>query len=219
MARRVEHVEADALDLQLVPVGDPHRHHVDLALISHHGDAARAVAERAQAGDVIRMQMGIDRFHQLQVELIHQLQVAVDLFENRIQDQGIAAAPAGQEIAVGSRHAVEQLAEDHGARSPGPQPRSRYWLRQAGPTSAILLRIRGRRNPRGYFSARRWPSNMVGWHVEPTAARVAHNRAAAPALPSGPATRRSSTTPGLLPSRMATTGRSPSNRPSLLLFR
>ena len=43
----------------------------------------------------------------------HQLEVAVDLLEHGIDDQRLAAAPAGQQIAVGAGHAVEELAEDH----------------------------------------------------------------------------------------------------------
>ena len=48
VAGRIEHVEAQALDAELVAVGDPHRHDVDLALLAHHGDAAGAVAQRAR---------------------------------------------------------------------------------------------------------------------------------------------------------------------------
>ena len=47
VAGRVEHVEAQALDAELVAVGDPHRHDIDLALLAHDGHAARAVAQRA----------------------------------------------------------------------------------------------------------------------------------------------------------------------------
>ena len=49
MAGRIEHVEAQALDAELVAVGDPHRHDVDVALLAHHRHAARSVAQRARA--------------------------------------------------------------------------------------------------------------------------------------------------------------------------
>ena len=42
-------------------------------------------------------------------------------------------------------------------------------------------------------SASRWPSNMVGWQIAPTAVMAAHIRAAVAAFGKGPATRRSST--------------------------
>ena len=113
MAGRVEHVEAQALDAELVAVGDPHRHDIDLALLAHDGHAARAVAQRAEAGDVVRVQMGVDRLDELEIELLHQLEIAVDLLQHRIDDERFAAATAGEHVAIGARDAVEQLPEDH----------------------------------------------------------------------------------------------------------
>ena len=123
VAGRIEHVEAQALDAELVAVGDPHRHDVDLALLAHHGHAARAVAQRAEAGDVVGVQMRVDRLHQPEVELLHQLEIAVDLLEHRIDDERLAAAPAGENIAIGARDAVEQLPEDHRALPASRRPR------------------------------------------------------------------------------------------------
>ena len=84
------------------------------ALLAHHGDALRAVAQRAEPGDVVGVQMGVDRLDQLQVELLHQLEVAVHLLQHGVDDQRLAAAPAGEQVGVGAGHAVEELAEDHG---------------------------------------------------------------------------------------------------------
>ena len=72
------------------------------ALLAHHGDAAGMVAQRAEAGDVIGMQMRIDGLDQLQVQFADQLQVAVDLLQHRIDDQRLAAASAGEQIGVGA---------------------------------------------------------------------------------------------------------------------
>ena len=102
VAGRVEHVERDALDRELVAVGEPHRHHVGLGLLAHHGDAVGAVAQRAEAGDVVGVQMRVDRLDQLEVELLHQLEIAVDLLQHRIDDQRLAAAPAGEQIGIGA---------------------------------------------------------------------------------------------------------------------
>src|SRR4029453_12652194 len=79
----------------------------------HDGDAVRAVEQRAEAGDVIGMDVGVDRLDQLEVELVDELQVAVNLLQDGINDEGLAAATAGHQVAVGARDAVEQLAEDH----------------------------------------------------------------------------------------------------------
>src|SRR5271169_1961044 len=59
------------------------------------------------------MQMGIHRLDQFQVKLAHELQIAVDLFQNRIDDQGLAAPSAGDKISISAGNAVKKLAEDH----------------------------------------------------------------------------------------------------------
>jgi hypothetical protein len=83
------------------------------ALLAHHRDAAGAVAQGAQAGDVVGVQVRVHRLHQPQVELGQELDVARDLVEHGVDDQRLAAAPAGQEIGVGAGDGVEHLAEDH----------------------------------------------------------------------------------------------------------
>ena len=113
MARRIGDVEADALDAEPVAVGDAHRHDVDAGLLAHHGDAARAVAQRAETGDVVGMQVGVDRLHQLQIELADELKVAVDLLQHRIDDQRLAAAAGGEQVGIGAGRRIEELTEDH----------------------------------------------------------------------------------------------------------
>ena len=87
--------------------GDPHGDHVGVGVLAHHGDAMGAVAQRAQPGDMVGVQMGVDGLDQLEVELADQLQIAVDPLEHRIDDQRLAAVPAGDEIGVGARRGVE----------------------------------------------------------------------------------------------------------------
>ena len=47
MAGRVHHLEREPLDRHPVALGDPHRHHVGLALLAHDGDAVGAVTQLA----------------------------------------------------------------------------------------------------------------------------------------------------------------------------
>ena len=56
----------------------------------------RTIAQRAEAGEVIDVKMRIERLDQFEVELIHQLHVAVYFFEHRIDDQRFPTATAGQ---------------------------------------------------------------------------------------------------------------------------
>ena len=113
VARRVEHVETHAFDADVVAFGDAHGDDVGLGVLAHHGDAMGAVAQRAKPGDVIGVQMRVYGLHQPEIELAHELQIALDALEDRIDDQRLAAAPAGEEIGVGAGRAVEELAEDH----------------------------------------------------------------------------------------------------------
>ena len=100
---RVDDIEADAFDFDPVAVGHAHRDDVGLGLLAHHGDAARAVAQRAEPGDVVGVEMGVDGLDQAQIELIEELDVAIDLFQHRIDDQRLAPRPTRDEIAVGAR--------------------------------------------------------------------------------------------------------------------
>src|SRR5215470_5539787 len=77
-----------------------------------------AVAQRAQAGEMVGMQMRIHRLDQLEVELADELDVTVDLLQHRIDDQRLAPAPAGDEVGVSAGHAVEELAKNHPGDSP-----------------------------------------------------------------------------------------------------
>ena len=115
VAGGVEHVEAQAFDLQLVAFGETHGDDIDARPLAHHGDALGAVAQRAQPGNVVGVQMRVDRLDQPQVEFLHKLEVAIDLLQHRVDDQRLAAAAAGEQIAVGRRDAVEQLTKDHAA--------------------------------------------------------------------------------------------------------
>ena len=45
----------------------------------------------------------------------HELQVAVDLLQHRIDDQRLTTLSAGEKIGAGSGRAVQKLAEDAGA--------------------------------------------------------------------------------------------------------
>jgi hypothetical protein len=115
VAGRVENVEPQAFDLDAVALGDPHGDDVGVGVLAHNGDAVGAVAERAEPGDMVGVKISVHSLDQFEVELADQLQVAVDPLQHRIDDQRLAAVPAGDEIGVGTRRSIEQLAEDHGA--------------------------------------------------------------------------------------------------------
>ena len=50
---------------------------------------------------MIGVDVGIDGFHQLQIQFLDELDVAIHAVEYRVDDEGLAALPAGEQIAVG----------------------------------------------------------------------------------------------------------------------
>ena len=50
---------------------------IDPAVLAHDRDAAGAIAQRAKAGDVIGVKVRIHCLHQIELEFLHQAQIAV----------------------------------------------------------------------------------------------------------------------------------------------
>jgi hypothetical protein len=93
---------------------------------------------------VIGVEVGVHRLDQAQIQLADELEVAVHLLEHRVDDQRLAAAAAGEQVAVGAGDAVEQLAEDHGMFSSAAPP--------AAPVRAPILAYRTTVAPQEHVS-------------------------------------------------------------------
>ena len=113
MPRRIQRLEGESFDTDLVAVAHPDGNDIGLALFAHHRDAARALTQRFKSGDVVGVEMGVDRLHQPEIELLQKLDVAVDPFEHRVDDERFSAMAAREKIGVGAGGRVEQLPEDH----------------------------------------------------------------------------------------------------------
>ena len=113
MPRRMERAQTDALDFDRVAVANAHRDDVDGGLRPHHGDALRAVAERPHAAHVVGVDVGIEDLGERELELVEKGQVALDLLQHRIDDEGFAARARGDEVGVAARADVVELAEEH----------------------------------------------------------------------------------------------------------
>ena len=135
VARGVEHVEADALHLDAVAVRHPHRDDVHRAALSHHRDAPAPVAQRAEPGDVIGVDVGVYRLDQLQIQLVHEPEVAVHLLQHGVDDQRLSPATACDQVGVGAGDAVEELAEEHRRAGAGRTTRTDYRNRLPVPRS------------------------------------------------------------------------------------
>jgi hypothetical protein len=82
------------LDLDAVTFRHAHGDDVGMRLLAQYRDAMSAVAQRTESGDVVGVQMRVDGLDQPEIELAHELQIAVDLLQHRIDDQRLAASPA-----------------------------------------------------------------------------------------------------------------------------
>ena len=102
MPRRIEYIEAHAFDSELVAFSEPHRNDVGFGLLAHDGDAMGAVTQCTKPGNVIGVQVSIDRFNQLEIQFLHQLEIAIDFLQHRVDDQRFAARPTGEQVRVGS---------------------------------------------------------------------------------------------------------------------
>ena len=62
----------------------------------------RMVTQRAEPGDVVSVQMRVDGLYELEIEFVIEMQIAVDLLQDRIDDQRLAAAAAREQIGIGA---------------------------------------------------------------------------------------------------------------------
>ena len=71
---------------------------------------------------MVGMDMGFQRVEELQAQFLDQGRVAPYLLEDSVDEHGLTAFAAGQQIGVGRGLRVEQLPEDesHGANAPSP---------------------------------------------------------------------------------------------------
>ncbi len=111
MAGRMDGPQLQIADMDAVAVADAQSDNLRRRPLAHDRETAGARLQRAEAGDVIRMEMGVDGHHQRQVQFPQQLDVAFGLFEHGIDETGFAAI--GDEIGIGTGGAVEELTEDH----------------------------------------------------------------------------------------------------------
>jgi len=105
----IQHVEPHAFDLNTISFGDTHGDDIGTGMLAHHRDAMGAVAQRTEAGHVIGVQVRIHGLDQFEIEFAHELQIAVDPLQNRVDDQRLAAMTASKEVRVGDVHGARRI--------------------------------------------------------------------------------------------------------------
>ena len=128
-----------------------------------------AVAQRAEPGDVVGVQMGVDGLDQFEVELAHQLQIAIDPLQHRIDDQRLAAVPAGEQIGVGARGAE-----------------SKSWRKIMGDSVGYISPCRTSAKPGAVFDGRSQAGHEHGGLAPALLALAAFDRQVGPRAPFRP---------------------------------
>jgi hypothetical protein len=60
------------------------------------------VTKRTEPGDMVRVQMRVDGFYELEIEFVNEMQIPVDLLQDRIDDQRLSARTTREQIGIGA---------------------------------------------------------------------------------------------------------------------
>src|SRR3546814_3895136 len=92
MAGGMDGLYSDPVHIQDPAVADPFGHAVRFRKFAHHRDTGRGVAQIAQRGDVVGVNVGVHGIDQAQAKLIDDRPVEGELFLDRIDDHGLPVA-------------------------------------------------------------------------------------------------------------------------------
>src|SRR6476646_1871289 len=112
VSRRIDSVERQPLDRQPVAIRKTHRDDIGLGLLAHHRDAMRMVTKRTEPGDMVSVQMRVDGFYELEIEFVNEMQIPVDLLQDRIDDQRLSARTAREQIGIGAGRLIGTRTEN-----------------------------------------------------------------------------------------------------------
>src|SRR5712671_6034417 len=157
--------EFDAVAMDEIAVG------ADRAAIARQRDLAAELAlQHPRAGDVVGMDMGLERPGEAEPELGHQRRVAPHLLKYRIDEHRLAGLAVAEQVGVSRRGRVEQLAEDQHRRVlrgrfllpansiPAAAPRNRLPCSGRPPMDSPVRHAYSSR-PKGPAAVCRWPKN------------------------------------------------------------
>ncbi len=107
-----EHCDRQAPQLKLVAVLELQ---VDArsACKRRSGQRSGARSQAPRAGDVVRVDVGLEDVAELEAELPHERDVSIDLAIDRIDQRGLLRDRIRDQVGVGRGVFVEQLAQEH----------------------------------------------------------------------------------------------------------
>jgi hypothetical protein len=84
--------------------------------LGQHDLAAAAQLQQPGAGDMVGVDVGVQRGQQAQAEFAQQRSVAAHVLEHRVDEHGLAGIGVAEQVGVGRRRRIEELAEDEHAK-------------------------------------------------------------------------------------------------------
>ena len=114
MPRGAAHLQVAAAKGHVVPVLEGQGDVLGAGGLGEANGAAGGLLHQPAAGDVIRVGVGIEAGDQLDSQLANEGEISVVLFKHRIDDHALAGGDIGQQIGVGPRCRVEELAMQQG---------------------------------------------------------------------------------------------------------
>ncbi len=111
MARSRAHFEVARPEVDPVAVREVAVRALGAARLGDADPAADAMLEEPRAGDVIGMQVGVERELEVEAELVDQCRVAQRLVEDGVDQHRLAARGIGEQVRVGGGGRIAELAE------------------------------------------------------------------------------------------------------------
>jgi hypothetical protein len=106
---RVEDLEGNAFDLNLVAIFNTHRDDIRLCVLAHNSDAMSTIPQLGETGYVIGMQMRIHRLHEPKVKLTHQPFIPLGRLGPGHLQTGAERAPAMSAVLILTRRRCARL--------------------------------------------------------------------------------------------------------------
>lgn len=113
VARREQRVDADAAELEGLTLFQPRVDAGEIVERRVRDAAASLRLELACRGEVIGVDMGVERIDQLQAELVEFLEVALPGRQHWVDQHRLAGLLAAEQVGIGAGHRFEELPKNH----------------------------------------------------------------------------------------------------------
>ena len=103
------HLELECSELQPAPIFDQHVCALGARARANDRLASHALTQEPRTCDVIGMGVGVYGVHEFQTEFLEQLEVALELVDDRVDQYRLAGCLVGDEVGVSPGLVIEEL--------------------------------------------------------------------------------------------------------------